>query len=67
MKIARGKNSTVLVGSKVVMYDRGAYEESYVHSSTGKGGVGGRFQMPEISFQSKWVGYVGGGGVLQHR
>ncbi len=38
-------------------YDRGAYRESYVHSSTGKEGAGGRYQMPEISFQNKRVGY----------
>jgi len=39
-------------------YDRGAYRESYVHSSTGKGRSGGRFQMPKISFQSKLVRYA---------
>ena len=41
-----------------MMYDRGAYEESYVRSSTGKGGAGAKFRMPETSFQSKRVGCV---------
>jgi hypothetical protein len=42
-----------------VMYDRGAYEESYVRSSMGKWGRGSaRFRMPETSFQSKRVGCV---------
>jgi hypothetical protein len=31
---------------------------SYVRSSTGKGGAGARFRMPETSFQSKRVGYA---------